>query len=120
MNGGLGNDILHAGAGADTLTGGSGNDIFVFSQAPTSAGQVTDFLPGHDVLDLRPLFASIGYQGTNPLADGHIAFVSDGAGNTQVLFDKDGSAGPAAPVVITTLDHLSPTSLHAGTDWVFG
>jgi Ca2+-binding RTX toxin-like protein len=119
LSGGLGNDILHAGRGADTLTGGAGADVFEFSAAPTAGGHVTDFAPGADVLDLRGLFAAAGYQGANPLADGHLALQTDSAGNTKVLFDADGAAGPGAAVVVTTLDQVAASALKPGVDWVF-
>ena len=119
LSGGAGNDILHAGRGPDLLIGGTGNDVFEFSRLPTTAGHVADFTPGSDVLDLRGLFAAVGYTGVNPLADGHLLFQADGAGNTQVLFDADGSAGSGAPVLVTTLDHVTPAALTPGHDWVF-
>ena len=120
LNGGAGNDILHAGTGADTLTGGAGKDVFEFSHIPPTAGQVTDFTHGSDVLDLRGLFASVAYKGVNPIADGYLSLHDDGQGNTQVLFDADGTGTAAAPTVITTLDHVLSSSLTPGSDWVFG
>jgi beta-glucanase (GH16 family) len=120
LKGGGGKDVLHAGAGADTLTGGAGRDVFQFSVAPASAGHVTDFAPGTDVLDLRSLFAAAEYKGVNPIADGYLVLNEDGLGDTRVLFDRDGAGGASAPTLITTLDHVAPTALHGGTDWVFG
>jgi hypothetical protein len=72
-----------------------------------------------DILDLRPLFAAAGYSGTNPLADGYLRLVSNGAGGTQVLFDPDG-AGNANPwpFLITTLDNVQPTDTHQ-SDWLY-
>ncbi len=120
LNGGSGNDILHAGTGPDALTGGAGNDIFEFSKLPVSAGHVTDFTPGVDMLDLRGLFVAADYHGSDPIAEGFLAFQADGQGNTQVLFDPDGSGGPASPTLVTTLDHVVASSLKIGVDWVFG
>jgi Ca2+-binding RTX toxin-like protein len=119
LSGGGGGDILHAGAGADTLTGGAGADVFEVSKIATAPGHVTDFTLGSDVLDMRGLFVAAGYQGTNPLADGHLAFQGDGLGNTRVLFDADGSSGAGAAVLVTTLDHVAATALSPGVDWVF-
>src|SRR5258706_14299668 len=82
LSGGDGNDILIAGRGADTLTGGVGTDIFQFDHVPTSAGHVTDFTLGSDMLDLRGLFSAVGYTGSNPVADHYLRFASDGAGGT--------------------------------------
>jgi hypothetical protein len=36
-----------------------------------------------------------------------------------VLFDADGSAGPGAAVLVTTLDHVAAGGLKPGVDWVF-
>jgi Ca2+-binding RTX toxin-like protein len=119
LSGGGGNDILHAGRGADTLSGGVGADVFEFSNLPTTAGHVTDFTPGTDVLDLRGLFTAAGYHGSNPLADGSLAFTNDGAGNVKVWFDADGAAGPGAAALVTTLDHVTAANLKPGVDWVF-
>jgi Ca2+-binding RTX toxin-like protein len=120
LNGGGGNDILHAGRGADTLSGGAGDDVFQISAAPERAGRIADFTTGHDVLDLRGVFAAAHYQGVNPLADGTLSLQADGAGGTRVLFDPDGAAGAQAPQLLVVLDHVAPSALNAGRDWVFG
>jgi Ca2+-binding RTX toxin-like protein len=115
LNGGDGNDILQSGHNADILTGGAGSDIFVFNYLPWNPGHITDFTPGVDMLDLRPLFAAAHYTGTDPIKDGYLSFVSDGAGNTQVYFDPHDPSF-AWPYFITTLDHVSPT---AHIDWFY-
>ena len=116
--GGSGADTLNASQGADRLTGGAGADSFVFRALPWSAGHITDFAPGSDVLDLRVLFAQSGYGGLDAVADGYLSFVSDGAGGARVMFDSDGRGGANPwPITITTLDNVSPASLHA-TDWL--
>jgi Ca2+-binding RTX toxin-like protein len=116
---GSGNDILIAGKGPDTLTGGSGHDIFQFNNIPTQAGQVTNFVPGQDMLDLRQLFATAGYHGTNPVTDGYLSLVSDGKGDTNVLFDPHTGGLASGGQLVTTLDQIAPTQLHMGTDWFF-
>jgi Ca2+-binding RTX toxin-like protein len=108
--GGTGNDTFYMGRGGDWATGGGGADIFKFSQLPWTGGHITDFNPS-DVLDLSGMFASLNYWGSNPLADGHLAFVSDGAGGTQVWFDADGLSGVSGTWLVTTLDHVAPSTL---------
>ncbi|HWE72698.1 MAG TPA: type I secretion C-terminal target domain-containing protein [Stellaceae bacterium] len=115
--GGTGNDTLIAGHGADTLTGGGGNDSFVFNVLPWNAGQITDFNPSVDVLDLHGIFAGIGYTGSNPVADGYLNFVADGSGNTKVYVDQQGPS-TTIPILVTTLDHVAPSALHQG-DYIF-
>lgn len=117
LMGGAGADTLTAGRGPDVLTGSAGDDRFVFEDLPWNAGHVRDFADG-DVLDLRALFADVGYAGTDPVAEGYLRFEADGAGGTRVMFDVDG-AGTANPWAfhITTLDGVSPASL-SSDDWL--
>ncbi|RAK58446.1 hypothetical protein DJ021_00845 [Phenylobacterium hankyongense] len=117
LTGGAGNDTLNAGQGPDQLTGAAGADHFVWNNLPWNPGHVTDFTPGTDVLDLRPLFAAAGYTGTNPIADQVLQFQADGAGNTKVYFDPDGPGGQWG-TTITTLDHVAPSQI-SSSDWLF-
>ncbi|MDB5441395.1 MAG: endo,3,4-beta-glycanase [Caulobacteraceae bacterium] len=113
--GGSGADTLIASQGGDQMTGGAGADHFVFNHLPWSAGQISDFTPGTDVLDLRALFTAAGYHGVDPIADGTLRLVSDGAGDTRVMFHDPSSPWPT---LITTLDHVGPASLQTN-DWLF-
>jgi hypothetical protein len=117
--GGPGNDTLNAGQGPDTLTGNAGADHFVFPNLPWRAGDVTDFAPGVDKVDLSALVAASHYSGTDPIADGYLSLRPDGHGDTQVYWDPDGpSSNPQWPFLITTLDHVNPSSLSSG-DFLF-
>jgi Ca2+-binding RTX toxin-like protein len=99
------------------LTGGGGGDRFVFDVLPWNAGHITDFNPGSDTLDLRGIFAAIGYKGSDPIVDGTLALVNDGHGDTLVYVDPH-SASQSWPALITTLDHVAPSAIHQG-DYVF-
>ena len=110
--GGTGDDIFYTGHNSVVITGGSGGDRYVFQHVPwNNTGHITDFALGIDRLDFSALFAAAGYTGSDPVADGYVRFVSDGAGGTRVLFDADGPGGNPWPSLITTLDHVSPTGL---------
>ncbi len=111
--GGSGNDTLIAGHGADTVTGGGGADTFVFNALPWNAGQITDFTPGTDKLDLSALLAASGYSGSDPVADGYVTFVDDGQGDTFVYFNPHSSA-QSWPTMIATLDHVAPSAMTVG------
>jgi uncharacterized repeat protein (TIGR03803 family) len=115
--GGSGNDTLIAGHSADMFTGSAGNDSFVYNYLPWNAGMVSDFAPGTDVLNLKGIFASIGYTGSDPVADGYLAFISDGAGDTRVIVAPQGPS-TTIPITVTTLDHIDPSMVHSG-DYLF-
>jgi Ca2+-binding RTX toxin-like protein len=118
LSGGAGRDELIAGRAADVLTGGTGVDEFVFSALPSKAGHVTDFSVGTDMLDLRGIFSTAGYTGSDPIADHHLVLTANSSGGTSVYFDP--SVNPSGPMTqITTLDHVVPTTLRLNADiWV--
>jgi beta-glucanase (GH16 family)/Ca2+-binding RTX toxin-like protein len=118
ITGGTGNDTLIAGHGADMLTGGGGNDSFVFNYLPWNAGQISDFNTATDTLNLTGIFNSIGYTGSNPIADGYMTLQSDGSGNTKVYVDSQGPS-TQIPILVTTLEHVSPSALHQSGDYLF-
>ncbi|HEY4031784.1 MAG TPA: family 16 glycosylhydrolase [Caulobacteraceae bacterium] len=105
-----GADTFNLGRGGDVVSGNGGNDTFKFSEVPWTGGHITDFNAG-DVLDLSGMFSRYGYSGSNPLSDGHLKFVSNGAGGTQVWFDMDGLSAGSGTWLVTTLDNVSPSSL---------
>jgi Ca2+-binding RTX toxin-like protein len=118
LTGGAGNDTLNAGQGPDVLTGGGGDDMFAFHDLPWRATTITDFTPGHDVLDLRPLFSASGYAGSDPLADHRLEFRDDGQGGTAVYFDPDGPNTGEWPFFVATLTGVTPGQIGSG-DWLF-
>ncbi len=115
--GSAGNDTITASKGGGGLVGGAGDDHFVFTSVPGGTIAIGDFTHGQDVIDMRGLFASIGYAGTNPIADHHLTLLSDGAGGTKVMLDPDGT-GPKAALYILDIQHVAPTTLTT-TDWIF-
>lgn len=64
-----GDDLFIAGGKADTLTGGAGHDQFRLTALGDARDTIADFTPGEDVVDLRGLLASLGYTGSDPIAD---------------------------------------------------
>ncbi len=115
MNGMAGNDEINAGKGADMLTGGAGIDDFVFKALPTKSGHITDFTVGTDVIDLRGIFKTAGYVGTDPITDHHLILTANSSGGTDVYYDASGNPA-GTKVQITTVDHALPSVLHLQSD----
>jgi Ca2+-binding RTX toxin-like protein len=110
VTGTSGNDVFNLGRGGDHVTGGGGADVFKFAEVPWAGGHITDF-GSDDVLDLSAMFAKYGYTNNNTFSDGHLWAGSDGAGGTQIWFDMDGLSSGSGAWLVTTLDHVSPSSL---------
>jgi subtilisin family serine protease/subtilisin-like proprotein convertase family protein len=115
IQGGRGNDTIVTGHGADLISGGPGSDLFQFNFLKSVASTITDFTIGNDVVDMRQLFGSIGYTGTDPLADKWLSLTADASGTgTDFVIDPHNAS---APVVVADLLHIAPTALHQGTDY---
>ncbi len=116
LTGGSGADTLNASRGSDVLTGGDGADRFVFGDLPWSPAKITDFRDG-DVLDLRGVFDG-AYHGSNPVADGYLKLLSDGAGGTKLIYDSDGwAAGDQWGNYFLHLPGVASSTLN-GADWI--
>lgn len=95
--GGGGNDTINGGTGVDVMTGGTGDDLFVFDYLATSESGavsisrdiITDFVSGHDRLDLSAIDANVRVTGNqsfdSTILPGESAFT--GAG--QLRFDHE-------------------------------
>jgi len=111
-----GDDRLIGGTGANRMTGRGGINIYVYASLRDAGDTITDFAPGKDLLDLRTLLATLGWSGSDPVADGVVRFTSL-RGNTSVQIDSDGT-GPAAPRALLTLQGVSPASLSSDRDLI--
>jgi Ca2+-binding RTX toxin-like protein len=118
VDAGSGDDILMAGRGTDVLAGGSGSDMFVWTETGLGADRLLDFERGEDLLDLRPLFQAIGYDGFNPVRDHRLALVERSEG-TLVSIDADG-AGALEPEDLVLIAGVRPGHLHVTADGLVG
>jgi hypothetical protein len=102
---------------ADRIAGGGIYRTFEFDRLTDAGKEIVDFHAGAggDVLDLHSLLTSLGYLGANPLGDGEVRLVQDGA-DTHVQLDI--RPGAHAYVTVATLDNVAPVSLQAG-NWRF-
>ena len=103
-----GDDVIIGGAGADTLTGGGGVNVFVYTSTRDAGDTITDFVPGKDYLDLRTLLTSIGWGGTDPVADGTVQFVAVSGGTSVTVNGR----------ALLTLSGVAPANLNAARDLI--
>jgi len=103
-----GDDVIIGGAGADTLTGGGGVNVFVYTSTRDAGDTITDFVPGKDFLDLRTLLASIGYGGSDPVADSTVRFVAVSGGTSVQVGGR----------ALLTLAGVAPASLDGARDLI--
>ena len=106
--GSAGDDVIIGGAGADTLTGGGGVNVFVYTSTRDAGDTITDFVPGKDYLDLRTLLESIGYSGSDPLADGIVRFVAVSGGTSVQVSGR----------ALLTLAGVAPGNLDGARDLI--
>jgi Ca2+-binding RTX toxin-like protein len=109
ISGGAGGDYIWGGAGADTLTGGAGRDRFAFHSLGEVGDTITDFETGGigDVIDLSVLMAKYNWADGDPIENGYVRFVQDGA-NVQVQVD---AAKTGAFVTMATLANVQASKL---------
>jgi beta-glucanase (GH16 family) len=112
--GGAGNDFFEIGRAGDSVTGGAGADTFAFAETPWSPATINDFHPGQDHVDLTGLLASLGYTGSNPIADGYIRIVDDGSGEAQIWSNLGKVNSGAGWYLVATLTGVPTASLGSG------
>lgn len=119
LTGGAGADTLTGAHGPDVMTGAGGADHFVFKVLPWAAAEVTDFTAGVDKIDVSALLSAAGYTGADPIGDGYVKLIDNGAGGSWLYIDTDGR-GSADPwgAFVATLDHVTPGAVSA-SDWIF-
>ena len=108
-------DYITGGPGAKNLTGGGGNDSFVFTNMRDVGQRIADFTVGEDKLVFTQLFSSLGYAGSDPIADSYIKFVQGTGANSAHTFlqiDRDGLTGSAIARNFLQVDNITPTQLN--------
>ena len=104
--------------GADQLTGGGGRDQFIYTSPVDGGDTITDFTLGEDQIVFTELFSSLGYAGTDPLADGLVQFRSLGS-DTVVAIDPDGLEGPAQARNFLTVEGVALAALNQADNFIF-
>ncbi|KZL17267.1 VCBS domain-containing protein [Pseudovibrio sp. WM33] len=91
-------ETLQTGGGDDTLTGGEGNDIFVFAGGQTGHNVIKDFAAGEGASDIIEFEASIFTD-----FDAVLAAAQQFSANTAIIIDDDTSI---------TLEGVTLSDLH--------
>jgi predicted extracellular nuclease len=114
LRGGAGNDQLIGGIGNDRLIGGADNDTFTLNAANEGVDTITDFAAG-DVINLSGLFDSLGYTGSNPVADRYLRIRQAGA-NSLLQLDSNGATGGLTYVNLLVVQNVGASTLTVGTN----
>jgi hypothetical protein len=88
--------------GGSMFTGGNGHNTYVLRSIRDAGATVTDFIVGRDKLNLIQLLKTVGYKGSDPIADGYVRAVNQG-GDTIIQVDTDGASRPTAFRTLITL-----------------
>jgi 2',3'-cyclic-nucleotide 2'-phosphodiesterase (5'-nucleotidase family) len=115
--GSAGDDTISGGLSADTLTGGAGGDTFVYASMRDAGDTIVDFTPYADRIQLGGLLASLGYSGSDAVADGYVRVV-DVSGGISLQIDSDGAFGTPAFRPLATLKGLTAKQFVPARDLV--
>lgn len=111
-----GDDYIVGGAGVDTLSGGAGSNVFAYTNLRDAGDTITDFVPAKDLIDLRPLLASLNVPANAPGAESLVRVLSNGRnGQDSVLqFNASGAWRPLA-----TLQGVAAADFRVDRDVLF-
>jgi uncharacterized protein len=90
--------------------------VFSYSSLDDARDTITDFVPGWDRIDLRALLASIGYTGTDPVADG-VVRLKDSAQGAKLQV-KDGVSGKKGFKTLLVMSGVSAAQIDPARDLI--
>src|SRR5581483_1913840 len=115
------NATFQAGQNSVVMTEAGGSNTFVYTALPYNAGQITNFNPASDKIDVSAMLKSAGYTGTDPFADHTLTLNSDGHGGTELVYNPPGvGTNGHWPINVVDIDNVSASSLNIATDFVTG
>ena len=117
LTGTPGDDWITGGPGKDRLSGGAGVNVYAYTGMADAADTLLDFVSGKDLVDLRDLLASIGYTGTDPVADGYVDLVPT-VGGSALRIDRDGSGGKLKPKRLLTFKGVPVSGIDLANDLI--
>ncbi len=114
-------DIFLASGGPDLITTGGGRDQIVYTSTAQTGATLTDFEVGSDQLVLSDLLASVGYTGSDPLADGLVQIRSLGnSDRTQLSLELDRMGGGRTQFTnFITFQGVDAAALNNAENFVF-
>ena len=108
-----GDDLVYSGAGRRTLSGGGGNDWFIFTVGFAGGATITDLSAG-DVVDLRAVLLNMGIVSTTPIAHGYLTCKASGTSDALISIDPDAS-GPSLPRAMLLIKNQGCSVLNTTT-----
>lgn len=103
--------------GPDLLTGGGGNDQFYYTSMVDAGDTITDFEVGSDKIVFSKVLKSLGYQGTDPIADGYVQFEAKGTGSL-IQIDPDGLGGPGRSRPFILIEDVAVSNLNNASNFI--
>lgn len=127
LEGTIVDDLITGGRNSDLISTGEGNDRVIYRDFGDRTDTITDFEIGADLIDVSQLLDSLGYEGSNPIADGYLSFQeveTIGTGfnaveGTIISLDVDGSAGPLSGYSLASLAMVSEAALNNADNFIF-
>jgi len=104
-------DTFIAGYNSVVMEGEGGRDRFVFNDIPENPGQITDFNPRLDWIDVSELLAAAHYRGTEPFSDGLLSIAPTLKGGSTLHFHPRKAKDYCCDYTIVTLDNVLPSQL---------
>ena len=111
-------DILIGGGGADILRGKQGKDQFVYQNIQDRGDIIEDFQVNQDKIVLTGLLDSLGYGGSDPIADGYLKFGSRGR-DAVILIDQDGLGMSKRALPFITVENVTLYAIQDPNNFVF-
>ncbi|MBD2365415.1 3-carboxy-cis,cis-muconate lactonizing protein, partial [Anabaena minutissima FACHB-250] len=122
LNGTSGNDRIFGGLNGKTITGGAGNDEFIYTDLREVGHRIADFEVGKDKINLSQLLDSLvigGYQGTDAIADGYVRLVQGPTANSTIIqIDRDGE-GSAIFRSFLTIDNVGLEAMNNPNNFIY-
>ncbi|KST62481.1 SBBP repeat-containing protein [Mastigocoleus testarum] len=108
LNGTAGDDRIISTKKRDIITGGGGDDIFVYQNFRDGKDTITDFDTTDDLIDVSSIFASPKYHSTTPFDD-YVQLIQKDS-STVVQINPFGDARDSFKTLVT-LDNVIATEL---------